>query len=620
VEIALQHIVPEDRAMARAAHDRAEQTGVLSYEARVRWPDGSLHWIAPRGRMQYDSAGRPVRIAGVVADITARKEAEQALHESERRARARSDELAALMNLVPAVVFQAHDPEARRITGSRKAHGLLRVPLEGNLSRSAEEPERPRHFHIFQNGVELRPEQLPVQRAAGGEPVYDQELEVRFDDGTVTHLYGNAVPVHDEQGNVRGALAAMIDITERKRAEQSLQDADRRKDEFLATLAHELRNPLAAIRMALHVLGTASDDPPQVGAITAIIERQSSQLVRLIDDLLDVSRISQGKIGLRRTNVDVGALIRQVVDDARAMFEEAGLELSADLPEEPIRWDADPVRFAQVVNNLLHNACKFTGRGGHVRVILEHTGDEAMIRVDDTGIGIAREQLGRIFDIFIQGDDQRSGWAGGLGIGLSLARSIMELHGGTIEARSDGPGTGSEFLVRLPGAGSPSRAIERDDQPIGHVTAPAEADPIDAHAERPPGQRILAADDNGDVLEVLAIILRLNGHDVRTAADGAEALEQARTHRPAIALLDIGMPGMDGYEVARRIRQEPWGREMLLVAMTGWGQERDRRQAQDAGFDVHLTKPVDPHALEQLIAAHGPRAPVPPSVAATPGG
>jgi PAS domain S-box-containing protein len=380
------------------------------------------------------------------------------------------------------------------------------------------------------------------------------------------------------------------DITERKRAEQALREADRRKDEFLATIAHELRNPLAAIRMAMNVLNTSSDTPQHFTELTAIIDRQSAQLVRLINDLLDVGRIARGTMKLARSRVDASRIVLEVLCDSHAACEERGLTASWDLPEDPVWIDADALRMAQVVGNLVQNACQFTPAGGKIHATVEQKDEVAVIRVADTGIGLAPEQIGRIFDMFTQAEHSGKWHIGGLGIGLSLARSIIEMHGGTIGARSGGPGAGSEFVVTLPvAAGAPS--AEDDGE---RLTA-------DERAAPPAVKRIVIADDNPDVLQAVALMLRLKGFTVVTAINGTDAVEKVRATRPDVALLDIGMPEMDGYEVARRIRQEPWAKGLLLVALTGWGRDRDRQQAADAGFDTHLTKPVDIDVLERLI-------------------
>jgi PAS domain S-box-containing protein len=391
----------------------------------------------------------------------------------------------------------------------------------------------------------------------------------------------------DEAGRLTAIVGVSMDITELKQAQQALEDADRRKDEFLATLAHELRNPLAAIRTALDVLARAGDDAARVQGMRVIIDRQSAQLVRLIDDLLDVSRITRGKLELRRQPVALAEVIAHAVDGVDEICQARGLRLRVDVPARSVVIDADPFRFAQVVSNLLSNACKFTDRGGEVVVTGGREGDHAVVRVRDTGVGMAPEDLVRMFEMFAQAPGpahQRSG----LGIGLSLARSIVALHGGTVEAYSDGVGQGSEFVVRVP-------TVEQD------AVAAVTSAPALAVSDTPPAGRVLVVDDNEDVLEAVAIRLRLEGYAVDTASAAAEALHQARINRPSTVLLDIGLPDADGYEVARALRREPWGQDMFLVAVTGWGQQRDKRRARDAGFDVHLTKPVDVDALLRLL-------------------
>jgi PAS domain S-box-containing protein len=385
------------------------------------------------------------------------------------------------------------------------------------------------------------------------------------------------------------------DFIERTQAESARREADRRKDEFLAILAHELRNPLAGIRMATSVLGNTRDAPRHVEEMTAVIDRQSARLMRLIDDLMDVSRISQGKMTLRKTRVDLGEVVRQIATDALPVCEGRGRKTVAVLPKHPVPVEVDVVRIGQVITNLIQNACRFTPVGGNMELRLEREGDQAVLRVSDSGAGIPPDELTRIFGLFTQGEALAHP-GDGLGIGLALARSIVDLHGGTIEARSEGVGKGSEFFVRLaicePGALTANRGSAIAHPPSGLLPTC--------------GRRIVAADDNRDALEALAILLRMKGHEVTTAADGVDALEKIAATCPEVVLLDIGMPGMDGYEVARQVRREPWGKNMLLVALTGWGQENDRREAYEAGFDLHLTKPADAEVLEALITSRRP--------------
>jgi signal transduction histidine kinase/ActR/RegA family two-component response regulator len=374
-------------------------------------------------------------------------------------------------------------------------------------------------------------------------------------------------------------------LTELQRAEAQLRDIDRRKDEFLATLAHELRNPLAPMRNALQILRLRGGDKA-VEQVRGMMERQLAQMVRLIDDLLDVSRITRGKLALRKERVDLAAIVADAVDTARPHIEASGHELDVSLPPEPIYLDADPVRIAQVLSNLLNNAAKYTERGGRVWLTADLRDGEVEVCVGDTGIGIPAESLKSIFEMFAQVDRSLERSHGGLGIGLTLVKRLVEMHGGSVEARSDGVGMGSEFIVRLPAARIPARGGE------------ANGDTLETSGDR---YRILVADDNRDAAESMGMLLRIMGNEVRIVGDGVEAVEEAAAFRPDVVLLDIGMPRMNGYEAARRIRQQHWGKEMLLVAVSGWGQDEDKRRAIEAGFDRHLTKPVEFPHLQALI-------------------
>jgi signal transduction histidine kinase len=371
---------------------------------------------------------------------------------------------------------------------------------------------------------------------------------------------------------------------------QELTEANRQKDEFLATLAHELRNPLAPIRNAVHILELKSHPDPEVQWGLEVIDRQLQQMIRLIDDLLDLSRITRNTLDLRKERVDLGEVLQVAVETSRPLIEEGGQEFVVTPPPEPIDLDADPIRLAQVISNLLNNAAKYTERGGHIWLTAERQGHEAAVTVRDTGIGITAELLPRIFEMFTQGDRSQGRAQGGLGIGLTLVKQIVELHGGTIMTHSDGPGTGSTFSIRLPviSAASPMRPrASRENE----RTAPASS------------RRILVVDDHLASADALGKLLRIKGHDVRTAHDGLAAVEMADEFRPDVVLLDIGLPKMNGYEVAQRIREQPWGQGMVLIAITGWGQETDRHRSQEAGFDHHLVKPVALPTLLHLLAS-----------------
>jgi signal transduction histidine kinase len=376
---------------------------------------------------------------------------------------------------------------------------------------------------------------------------------------------------------------------ELERANASLREADRRKDEFLATLAHELRNPLAPIANSLAVLRLMHADPKMLELARQTMERQLAHMVRLIDDLLDVSRISRGKIELRKSPIDLASIVLQAVEAIRPNSQQRQLNLEVDLPNEPIYLSADATRLVQVIGNLLNNACKFTDPGGTVRIDVAADAQQAVIRVVDTGIGLAAEQLPRIFEMFAQIHSPLERGESGLGIGLTLARNLVELHGGSIEASSPGLGQGSEFVVRLPTA----------DQP-----AVVRAAPGDVANDVPSlgAQKILVVDDNRDSAASLSMLLKLASSEVYMAHDGLEALRLAEQIRPDVVVLDIGLPGMNGYEVAKEIRNFAWGKNPYLVALTGWGQKEDRQKAIQAGFDQHLTKPVEHTRLMELLS------------------
>ncbi len=416
------------------------------------------------------------------------------------------------------------------------------------------------------------------------------ELEMERTDGSrfFAHME-TAVAREDDGGQADQCLAAIVDITERRQAEEALREADRRKDEFLAVLAHELRNPLAPIRNAVAILKLKGTSDPTLQMAQDMIDRQLKHMVRLIDDLMDVSRITRGRLQLRRERIELAAVLEQALEASRPHIDGAGHALTMTLPPHPIHLVGDPVRLAQVFLNLLNNACKYTERGGSIRLHAERDGQHVVVRVTDTGIGIPPEHLPGLFEMFSQAgaDSERS--QGGLGIGLSLARGLVQMHGGSIEARSEGQGAGSEFIVRLP--------------VLTEMTAPepSPADRPDA-TEAAMTRRILVVDDNADIVESLAMILRLRGNEVETARNGLEAVEMAERVRPEVVLLDLGMPKLDGYAACRRIREQPWGADMVIIALTGLGQDDDRRNAQEAGFDDHLVKPVDPSVLLELLA------------------
>lgn len=391
-------------------------------------------------------------------------------------------------------------------------------------------------------------------------------------------------PVRDADGAVAGIFAQGHDVTEQVSATLALEEANRRKDEFLATLAHELRNPLAPIRQAA-LVARASPEPPRQQWALDVIQRQVGHMALLLDDLLDVSRISRGKLELRMARVDLRSVVDAAVETAWPLLEAKKHRLDTHLPPQAVELQADAVRLAQVLSNLLSNAAKYTDAGGTIALEAHENEGQLVMRVRDNGIGLSPEHLEEIFAIFSQVHATHDRAQGGLGIGLALSRALVQLHGGSLEAASAGPGRGSEFTVRLP--------LPQGAEPWKDHDVPAP--PVPRGGRR----RVLVADDNADALNTMATLLELEGHEVHAAGDGEEALARAAAVRPDVAILDIGMPRLSGHEVATRIRGEAWGARMVLIALTGWGQAHDQAKARESGFDHHCTKPVD---IVQLLA------------------
>jgi len=441
------------------------------------------------------------------------------------------------------------------------------------------------------------------RQAAAGE-AFRAELPYFVADGSERVADVTIQPIRDEAGRVIFLAPIGVDITDRKRAEAErkrlednlrqlaaeLSEADRHKNEFLAMLAHELRTPLAPISNAVRALQLGVRDDQTLRVASEMLERQVGQMSRLVDDLLDMSRITRGKIELRKQPIELAPIVHQAVETVHDLYRSLDHELTVVLPPESISLDADPARLTQVVGNLLHNAGKFTDRGGHVWLTVEADGGQAVIRVRDNGVGIAAEHHRELFTMFGQIDTTLERSRGGLGIGLTLVKTLVEMHGGRVEVQSEGPGRGTEFTIRLPIS---TRVLQ--------ATASVPPEPV-----RAAGRRVLIVDDSEDGAESLAMLLEFGGHETYKAHDGIAALEAAERLRPDAVLLDIGLPRMNGYEVGRRIRQTPWGKQLTLVALTGWGQDEDRDRSRDAGFDAHMVKPVDLDALLKLLASVSP--------------
>jgi PAS domain S-box-containing protein len=536
--------------------------------------DGSERPIDDSAAPMMDESGAPVGVVLVFRDVTE--------HRRDEEAQAR---LAAIVeSSQDAIVSKTLDSIIR--TWNAGAERLFGYKAEEAVGRSILliiPPER------------LDEEQEILSRISRGERVEHFETVRMAKDGRRIDISLTISPIRDAEGQIIGASKIARDVSERKQAEEALQkavealrEADLRKNEFLALLAHELRNPLAPLRNGLQVIRLAAGDGNLIAKTRDMMDRQLSHMVRLIDDLLDISRIGSNKMDLRRSRVLLADVVSSAVETARPAIEAAGQELTVSLPPEPVHLDADLTRLAQVLGNLLNNSAKYTERGGHVWLTATREGDEVVVAVRDTGIGIPAYALPTLFDLFSQVDRSIERTAGGLGIGLALVKGLVEMHGGTVEAESPGQGQGSTFTVRLP------ILEDRLELPAG---MPAEGWLDSAGLKR----RILVVDDNLDSADSMAMMLQLLENEVRTAHDGFEAVELAEQFRPQVILMDIGMPKLNGYDATRRIREQPWGRDMAIIALTGWGQEVDRARAKEAGCDGHLVKPVNLQDLEKLL-------------------
>jgi PAS domain S-box-containing protein len=528
--------------------------------------------------------GQRPYFTGIVRDITERKQAEEELRQAEERMRSVVDHVIdGIITIDERGRIESFNPAAEKLFGYARAD-----VIDKNVNVLMPEPYRGQHDGYVSNYL-----QTGQAKIIG----LGREVVGKRKDGSTFPMELAVSEFRIE--NRRYFTGIVRDITERKQLEQELRqrlaelaEADRQKNEFLAMLAHELRNPMAPMRNALHLMKVPGVDEEMTGQARSMMERQLDQLVRLVDDLLDISRIIRGKIELHKEVLDVAAAVMRAVETAQPVIEAQGHGLSMELPDKPIWVEADLIRLSQVIANLLTNAAKYTDQAGRILLTARAEDGEAVVRVEDTGIGIAQEMLPKIFDLFVQGDRSLARSQGGLGIGLTLVKRLVEMHGGSVSALSAGVGQGSEFVIRLP------IASVRQPHPTGGLRYLPRPHVTDALR-----RRVLVVDDNVDAAESIAMILRLSGYDVRCVYDGPSVLEAARGYRPDIVVLDIGLPGMSGYEVAQQLRHQPDFQRIPLIAVTGYGQEEDRRRSMEAGFDFHLTKPVDPHALEAFVAS-----------------
>ncbi|MFP5393360.1 MAG: MASE4 domain-containing protein [Gammaproteobacteria bacterium] len=568
----MQYVFAEDRDGLRAQiRDCIDQRCECDVEFRLHDAQRNTRWAFARGKAGYGDDGKATVVFGVIADITERKRGEAAAAEMEAHFHTLADEL-------PEIAWMAR-PDGWIYWFNRRWReytGLSQHEAEGWGWRQVNDPALvPTIVARWQHSV------------ATGEP-YEMVVPLKGTDGRWRQFLSRAVALRNSEGQIIHWFGVNADITTQTDAEQALKLADQRKDEFLATLAHELRNPLAPIRNAAVLLSRMPGLPANIERTLAVIDRQSRHLARLVDDLLEVSRITQGKVSLRKAEVSLLDCLSDALNAVDATLKAAGHEVLVNLPDDPLYACADATRMVQCFLNLLNNAIKFTPRGGVISVSAERRPGQAKISISDSGIGIAPEHLKHIFGLFSQVAPALERSQGGLGIGLSLVKGFVELHGGTVEARSEGTGTGSTFTVCLP-------LLERP------TLAPADMPRAHREARQHP-RRVLVVDDNRDAATSMVALLQAVGHQVREAHDGQEGLRQAFDFEPEIVLLDLGMPRLSGFDVARELRARAAQPAPRIIAVTGWGQESDRRLTREAGFDFHLTKPVNHTELDVLLS------------------
>jgi PAS domain S-box-containing protein len=535
-------------------------------EFRIVTPHRGVRWHRAIGRVYRDEQGKPLRFVGVSTDVTEEQRILAALRESEERFRVMADGL-------PLIIW-AHDAEGHQQFVNRtflEFFGVTEAEMKGGRWQLLTHPEDgPAYVKEFMECVRQR-------------KPFHAEVRVRNARGEWRTIESWARPRWSATGEFLGMVGTSADVTERRQIEQALRDSDRRKDEFLAMLGHELRNPLAVIALAMDMLRLQLPDGSPLLQVREAAQRQTHILIRLVDDLLDSARISTGKLTLRRARLSVHEILRGALETSRPDLQAHHHHLVVEEPAEDLEVEGDEVRLVQVIANLLNNAARYTPDGGRITVCAERENGQALIRVRDNGIGIAADKIGSLFDLFVQAGGAARERGAGLGLGLSLVKQLVGLHGGTVKAHSEGPGKGAEFSVRLPLA-------------VGKAQSQAPAPPGPARA---PMRRVLIVDDNADARESLAGLLKILGHDVRVAADGASGVAVASEYKPNVVLLDIGLPDMDGYEVAKRIRALPEGNEPKIVAASGYGESPEAVQA--AGINAYLVKPIDLAKLEPLL-------------------
>jgi PAS domain S-box-containing protein len=568
-EALMARVHPDDRSRVEAAVARAttaDGPSRYSVEYRILRGDDELRWISSTGFAIFEG-DRLVRVVGTARDVTERRRVEAALRDSEQR-------FATLAEGSPVLLW---------VNGPAGGEFVNRAYLEftgAESDRDVRGYDWSRYVHPEDHEQFLN----AYQRAFAAQTRFTAEFRFRRHDGEYRWMRSDATPRFDDEGEFQGYVGATVDITERRRAEESLRIADRQKDEFLAMLAHELRNPLAPIRNASEVLALRYGGDVQAAAPIAMLLRQSEHLTRLLDDLLDVTRIAQGRVALKQQSLEIGGLVAQAVETIGPLAHSKSQVLRLDREHELLYVSGDRTRLLQSLTNVLHNAVKFTPPGGEIVAAVRDAGSDVEITVRDNGAGIPAELAPRVFDLFVQSERTPDRSQGGLGIGLSVVKRLVEMHQGAVNVASEGEGRGTTVTIRLPRSEPPAPMLAR------------------SHADVPSARRVLIVDDSTDAADSLAMLLALEGHEVATAYSAAAALETAERLQPEVAFIDIGLPLMDGYEVARRLRASDRCRAIKLVALTGYGQPGDRAQARRAGFDHHLLKPADRESVDAILA------------------
>ncbi len=570
-EFATQIVHPDDLKLFQRSVAEAMQSGRFHFVGRFRRKDGAARWCEFNGRVEFGPDGSPSRMVGVSADVTDRKQAEAAQLDSEQKFRALAENIPQLAWMADGMgwIFW-YNKQWYDYTGTCPEQ------MEGWGWQSVHDPEvLPRVLEQWKGSI------------ASGAP-FEMVFPLKGADGVFRPFLTRVNPVKDDLGRVKHWFGSNTEITERVQMEAALREADRRKDEFLAMLAHELRNPLSSVSNAVQLLRMPKVSAEQAAWSTAVIERQVKHLARLIDDLLDVSRITRGKVELRKEIIDASTIINASVDSIRPSIDQKKQNFEVSFTPGTLWCEVDPTRLEQILINLLTNATRYTETGGHIRLSAKHDGSNIVFKVHDTGVGIPPEKLPEMFELFTQGDRTIARSEGGLGIGLTIVKSIAEMHGGSVIAFSEGTSKGSEFTVTIP-------AIPKT-TPKPVVTTI----PLLVGEGKDQSSRILIVDDNVDTARGLSQLLKLKGHEIRTAHDGPTALAEALEFQPEFVLLDIGLPDMDGFQVAQRLRQEV-APDAVIIAVSGYGQEEDRLRSIEAGFNHYLVKPVDHKALVTLI-------------------